>query len=88
MDVPCVARYRLRVQSHGPNFRCPICRSTVYRSVIVRKIGGQYYQTEFFECGGCTTMFRDPIRFTAHVPPPDNLIEPPDLRTAWRRRTE
>lgn len=76
------------MQSHGANFRCPICRATVFRPVTVRRLNGQYHQTEFFECGGCTVMFRDPVRFTAHVPPPENVIRAPEFARLWGRRSQ
>jgi hypothetical protein len=48
-------------------FRCPICRSHFYKEVVVAKAGG-FYKTEFFECSGCSVMFRDPDRFTRFEP--------------------
>ncbi len=50
-----------------PTFRCPICRSQFYKEVVVAKAGGKY-KTEFFECSGCTVMFRDPVKFTKFEP--------------------
>jgi hypothetical protein len=43
-------------------FRCPLCSSTVYLTVIVRRPSGASYATEFFECAGCSLMFRDADR--------------------------
>jgi hypothetical protein len=46
-----------------PDFVCPICASVNWRDVVVPK-GGGYYKTDFFECCGCTAMFRKPDLFT------------------------
>jgi hypothetical protein len=45
-------------------WRCPICNSTAYRQTLVGRPDGKPYLTEFFECCGCTLMFRHPNRFT------------------------
>ena len=45
-------------------WRCPLCRSTSHESVWVRRPSGAQYRTEFYECSGCTAMFRHPGRFT------------------------
>ena len=45
------------------NFECPVCGSGNYQPVIVARPNGGTYRTEFYECAGCTTMFRDPKRF-------------------------
>jgi hypothetical protein len=49
---------------HVSGWRCPICNSVSYDKVFVTKPGGGSYLTEFFECRGCTIMFRRPGRFT------------------------
>jgi len=49
-------------QVHG--WRCPVCNSTAYRQTLVSRPNGTAYLTEFFECAGCTLMFRHPGRFT------------------------
>src|SRR5260221_9313610 len=43
---------------------CPVCNSTAYQQTLVAKPNGEAYKTEFFECSGCTLMFRHPGRFT------------------------
>jgi hypothetical protein len=43
--------------------RCPICLTTEYVVVVVRKPTGGHYTTEFYQCSGCTVMFRDPYEF-------------------------
>jgi hypothetical protein len=45
-------------------WQCPICDAKSYDKVIVSKPNGMSYQTEFYECKGCTIMFRHPGRFT------------------------
>src|SRR5712692_2622807 len=47
---------------HG--WQCPLCKATTYKKIKVRKPNDQEYLTEFFECAGCTVMFRHPGRFT------------------------
>jgi hypothetical protein len=52
-------------------FRCPICRSSTFQTVSVRRKEGQpEYQTEFLQCTGCSVMFRDPVKFTRFEPAP------------------
>ena len=46
------------------NFRCPICGADRYQPVVVNRPSRRdLYHTEFFECCGCSAMFRDPKRF-------------------------
>jgi hypothetical protein len=45
-------------------WRCPLCDTTAYNRVRVRRPDGKEYLTEFYECAGCTVMFRNPGRFT------------------------
>jgi hypothetical protein len=45
-------------------WRCPVCNATAYRQTLVGRPNGTAYLTEFFECAGCTLMFRHPGRFT------------------------
>lgn len=45
-------------------WRCPVCNATAYRQTMVARPDGRSYLTEFFECAGCTLMFRHPGRFT------------------------
>lgn len=44
-------------------WRCPVCNSIAYRQTLVARPNGAAYLTEFFECAGCTLMFRHPGRF-------------------------
>lgn len=46
------------------SFECPTCLSDLYDRVVVIRAGGARYETEFFFCLGCTTMFRDPDCYT------------------------
>lgn len=45
-------------------WRCPMCNSTAYSQVLVTRPDRSTYKTEFYECSGCTVMFRHPGRFT------------------------
>jgi uncharacterized C2H2 Zn-finger protein len=87
-----LARFALRLHSMStPNpiappkalyFRCPICRSQRYEAVVVRARTGKPYQTEFFECAGCSVMFRDPPKFTRFEPHAANTAMP-DFKRTW-----
>lgn len=44
-------------------FRCPICECSVYQRVVVPRVGGAPYETEFFHCLGCSVMFLEPELF-------------------------
>jgi hypothetical protein len=44
-------------------FRCPICSHINFKEVVVSR-GEGYYRTAFFECCGCSAMFRDPAKFS------------------------
>ena len=44
-------------------WRCPLCNGTAYSPVEVARPDGTRYRTEFYECLGCTVMFRHPGRF-------------------------
>lgn len=55
-------------EDNGHRFRCPICRSRYFSPVRVRRPDGSMYQTDFYECTGCTVMFRDCVRFTHFEP--------------------
>jgi len=43
---------------------CPLCNSGVYLSVLIPRNDGTFYKTDFFQCLGCTVMFRIPDKFT------------------------
>jgi len=64
-------------------WRCPLCDGTAYCQVEVSRESGKRYMTEFYECVGCTVMFRHPGRFTRLGVPVrrwDGDIEPRSLR--------
>lgn len=44
-------------------WRCPLCNATAYTQIAVARPSGKGYLTEFYECAGCTVMFRNPARF-------------------------
>jgi hypothetical protein len=45
-------------------FRCPLCGSTAYDCVRVLHADGSILQTQAYQCGGTSVMFKDPKRFT------------------------
>ena len=65
-------------------WRCPLCNATAYRQTLVGRPGhpdGRPYLTEFFECTGCTVMFRHPNRFARLGIPTGGIdLEPRTLR--------
>ncbi len=46
------------------NYKCPLCGSTAYDFVYVRRSDGSILQTQAYHCGGCSVMFKDPDKFT------------------------
>ena len=46
------------------SFRCPLCGSTAYDHVFVRRRDNSLLQTQTYQCGGCSVMFKDPNKFT------------------------
>jgi transcription elongation factor Elf1 len=44
-------------------FNCPLCGATEAFVTCVPRPNGSTYATAFFECSGCTVMFRDVRRF-------------------------
>jgi len=68
------------------SFRCPICDSTRYEPVTVRRPNGSSYRSEsLFTCGGCSAAFTDPSRFSR--PPPSGSQESIEMRGWESRRT-
>ena len=45
-------------------FKCPLCGSTAYDHVFVKRRDGSILQTQAYHCGGCSVMFKDPDKFT------------------------
>ena len=45
-------------------FRCPLCGSTAYDYVYVMRSDKSIVQTQAYECGGCSVVFKDPKKFT------------------------
>ena len=67
-------------------FRCPLCDSTRYEPVTVKRPNGTLYRSEsLFSCTGCSTAFTDPGRFSR--PPPRGSQEPVQLQGWESRRT-
>src|SRR5438094_6144760 len=44
-------------------WRCPLCNATTYSQIEVLRPSGASFVTEFYECSGCSVMFRHPARF-------------------------
>lgn len=44
-------------------FKCPLCGSDGYVTVIVQKPNGHWYRTAFYQCFGCSVTFVDPEKF-------------------------
>src|ERR1019366_1654958 len=51
-------------------FRCTLCGSGFFRSVVVPRQDGSRYETSFYECAGCSVVFVDPNAFNANEPGP------------------
>ena len=45
-------------------FRCPLCGSSVYETVVVTLPSGVTHKSSLFECAGCSVVFRDKGKFT------------------------
>jgi hypothetical protein len=45
-------------------WRCPLCNATSCDRVEVPRPKGATYKTDFFQCAGCTVLFRHPQRFS------------------------
>jgi hypothetical protein len=69
-----------------PFFCCRICGSREYERVVVRRRDGKPYDTQFFACMGCTTMFGDPSKYSA--PPPPVKATRIDAPISFRRSRE
>lgn len=67
----------------SPYFLCRICGSREYERVVVRKRDGKPYDTAFFACMGCTTMFGNPAKYSA--PPPQAKVTRIDAPICARR---
>jgi ribosomal protein S27E len=65
-------------------FKCPLCGSTNYVKVRVRKPNGHWYATEFYECVHCTVMFRDPASFTKCQVDSSNTDRTPVGAHTWK----
>lgn len=66
-----------------PYFLCRTCGSRDYERVIVRKRDGRPYDTPFYACMGCTTMFGDPVKYSK--PPPAVKVTRVDAPISFRR---
>lgn len=65
-------------------FRCPVCGAGEFRAVFAPRPNGEKRPTFLHECGGCSTVFLDPLAFSANEPGPprsrgvQELPVPPD----------
>jgi hypothetical protein len=48
---------------HVSGWRCPLCLGGHYEPVVVTRTNGGSYRTEFFQCGRCSVVFRDPATY-------------------------
>src|SRR5262245_47879929 len=69
-----------------PFFYCRTCGSREYERVVVRRRDGRPYDTAFYACMGCTTMFGDPAKYSA--PPPPAKVMRVDAPISFRRSRE
>lgn len=46
------------------SFRCPLCGSTAYDHIFLKWPDGTIRQLQTSQCGGCSVVFKDPIKFT------------------------
>jgi hypothetical protein len=69
-----------------PYFCCRTCGSREYERVVVRRRDGKPYDTAFYACMGCTTMFGDPTKYSA--PPPPAKVTRVDAPISYRRSRE
>ena len=59
-------------------FKCPICGCKDYVPVKVQRPSGTWYTTPFYECFGCSVMFRDPVSFCGSRLRQGNPVRAPD----------
>ena len=72
-------------------WRCPLCNGTTYSQIEISRQSGTTYKTEFFQCSGCSVMFRHPGRFTRLGMPVKRWasdVEPRTLREVHGFRTQ
>ncbi len=66
-------------------FRCPICRSQVYKLLTPSRTESDGRRPPVYECGGCSILFRDPAKLTRFEPHSAGVLHPaPDLRRSWK----
>ncbi len=53
--------------SHEPGFHCPVCGSEGYVHVSVKRPDDTWKTTSLFQCCGCSSVFLDPVKFTART---------------------
>ena len=68
------------------SFRCPLCGSTSFGPVTVRRRDGSLYLSSLRQCAGCSIVFTDPERLSKSEPPPTPAAPPlpPDFRSLWQ----
>src|SRR5271165_3507745 len=79
--------WRGTVYLYSMPFRCPLCRSTAYQGVTVRRRDGSLYVSALQQCAGCSVVFTDAERFS-RPPEPARSGTPaaPDFRVLWGGR--
>jgi hypothetical protein len=78
-----VYSYSMSVTISTPYFYCRICGSREYERVVVRRHDGKPYETAFYACMGCTTLFGDPTKYSP--PPPPLKVTRVDAPISFRR---
>ena len=63
---------------------CAVCGHRKYHRVVIERQGRKPYVTDFYRCGGCTTMFLSPEAFTASKHNPLDTL--PDVSLGWTDR--
>jgi len=67
----------MRSEPRQPPFCCPVCGCVKYVRVKERRRNGDWYRTEFWQCFGCSVMFRDPEKFTRNLVTGDGVDRSP-----------
>jgi len=53
--------YSMQAETQDLPFKGPLCGSSKYVQVFVKRPSGNWYRTEFYRCFGCSVMFTDPV---------------------------
>ena len=64
-------------------FKCPMCESTTYAVLQVKRPDGHYRDTSLFKCSLCSVVFHDAIAFTRGK---EAALDPPKIVNRPRGR--